>query len=116
MRPNLTVLFKFRVPELAQLPPEEQQRVLALCWESDSVQTAWRRYWERPLQLPFVPIIAVAIYGALANLSLGLLLLISIPMGFIGFFIVRRCYRGPLVSALRAAAVSRLPQASPPEP
>jgi len=116
MGENATVLFKFRIPELAHLPPEEQQRVLALCWESDPVQAAWRRYWARPLQLPFLPIIAVAIYGALANLSLGLMLLISIPMGFIGFFIVRRCYRGPLVSALRAAAVSRLPQASPHEP
>ena|SRR2546425_11404860 len=116
MLPNATVLFKFRIPEIAHLPPEEQQRVLTLCWESDTVQAAWGRCWARPLQLPFIPIIAVAIYGALANLSLGLMLLISLPMGFIGFFIVRRFYRGPLISALRAAVISQLAAASPPEP
>ena len=70
MQQNATVLLKFTIPELEPLPHEEQQRILTSCWESDAVQAAWRRYWSRPQQLGFIPILPIAIYGAFANIGL----------------------------------------------
>ena len=79
MQQNATVLLKFTIPELEPLPHEEQQRILTSCWESDAVQAAWRRYWSRPQQLGFIPILPIAIYGAFANIGFVPVLLVSLP-------------------------------------
>jgi len=109
MQQNATVLFKFTIPELKPFPAEEQQRLLTSCWEAKAVQAAWRRYWSRPQQLPLIPIFPIAIYGALANTGVVWVLLVSLPIAFIGFAFVRAYYRRHLIAALRRAVTSRLP-------
>ena len=110
---NRTALFKFAIPELDPLPQEDRQRVLTSCWDSDAVQAAWRRYWSRPQQLSLIPIFPIAIYSALANIGFARVLLVSLPIVFVGFFLVRRYYRRHLIAALREAVMARLPDVAP---
>lgn len=113
MQPNATVLLKFTIPELEPLPVDEQQRILTACWEVDSVQAAWRLYWSRPQQLPFIPIFPIAIYGALANIGLMSVFLVSLPLVFVGYLLARHFYGRRLVAALRTAVISHLPEMAP---
>jgi hypothetical protein len=98
------------VPEIAHLEQPERQRILNLCWESQPVQSAWRRYWNRPQQLPLIPIFFVAVYCALTGKGLWTVLLISLPLVFVGFAIVRRHYKKQLVDEIRRSAKTILSQ------
>jgi hypothetical protein len=109
MQDNATVLFRFKIPELASLPEAEQQKVAASCWESAEVQLAWRRYCSRPIQWPLFPVLPIAIYDAIANVSLVRALLIVLPIVCAGVFILHLYYKRQLISVIRSSVSSRLP-------
>src|SRR5947209_9457470 len=102
------VLFRFKIPEIAQLPPDEQERIIDLCWRSVPVQEAWKRYWSRPFQLLLVPIVLIALYWSFANKSPGVLLAIILPVTVMLVFTIRTFYRKRLTEAVRQVALAQL--------
>ena len=108
MTRKAVVLFKFDVPEISHLGQEERQRILSQCWDSVAVQEAWKRYWNRPQQIPFIPLFIIAPYCALTYRSIGFTLLISLPVVFVGFYFVKRHYKRQLVTVIRRAATDHL--------
>jgi PhoPQ-activated pathogenicity-related protein len=108
MAQNAVVLFKFDVPEIAHLGQDERQRILTQCWDSAAVQEAWKLYWNRPQQIPFIPLFIIVPLCVLAHMSFGVTLLISLPVVFVGFYFVKRHYKRQLVALIRQTASDHL--------
>ncbi len=108
MEQKAIVLFKFDVPEISHLGEDERQRILTQCWDSAPVQEAWKLYWNRPQQLPFIPLFVIVPLCVLAHISLGITLLIAFPVVFVGYYFVKRHYKRQLVFVIRQAAGTQL--------
>jgi len=101
MHQKAIVLFKFDVPEISHLGQDEQRRIFTECWDSVAVQKAWILYWNRPQQIPFIPLFIIVPIRVVAHISLGVTLLISFPVVFVGYYFVKRHYKRQLVSVIR---------------
>ena len=111
-----SILSRFTIPEMASLPPAEQQRLLETVWKSRSVLSAWNRCCTRTLAWPFLPVFPIAIYAAIEKISTLRFLLIILPIIFLGQFSLRRYYMQRFMAVFRNEVLAQLPSDIAPRP
>jgi hypothetical protein len=109
------ILCKFDVPEIAHLPVADQERILSNCMSNPAVQTAFKRYWQRPAQWALAPVIVIAIVGAVKEWNVWRLVGACVVIALILILFIRPIFKRQLIAATRAhllAEISKQPQAS----
>lgn len=108
-------LFKFDVPEIAQLPPAEQEKLLSTCFNNPDVQAAFTHYWQRPVQWAVAPCAIFAIIAAVRDWNILWLIAICAPTTYVLLLLIRPRYKRQLIGAVRAHLLVELSK-QPPSP